>query len=405
MKRFWVRHARVFTDVVEVARTAVRDIDWDDLPSALRPVAKYSGGTLPPPLAGALLDTLVTNDWFRAKVADVDGAGNGAVQAFLVQDPGWWEVVVERVLQASAFAGSADSKSLSAELVTVQSKLSEAKRRIASLRADLEVAATAHRTDEQVESLQHRSNNLERRLAESDEARAKAAAERDVATVIAETSRGERDDARAQARELRTELADLRRALGSGGVERNRTDPVLFARELDALVAMGVGVEPVRHTTDDSPDQLDRKPELSLPPGIRPDDSAAVVWLLANGDSASWIIDGYNLSFALGKAMDNPARARRELRQGLTRLSRKAAPTSSVVVVYDSAVQGDRDVISGKMFDVVFAPAHQTADDAIVERSGADRVIVVSNDRDVRERSEARGALAIWSDAVVAWLR
>ena len=405
MKRFWVRHARVFTDVVEVARTAVRDIDWDDLPSALRPVAKYSGGTLPPPLVGALLDTLVTNDWFRAKVADVDGAGNGAVQAFLVQDPGWWEVVVERVLQASAFAGSADSKSLSAELVTVQSKLSEAKRRIASLRADLEVAATAHRTDEQVESLQHRSNNLERRLAESDEARAKAAAERDVATVIAETSRGERDDARAQARELRTELADLRRALGSGGVERNRTDPVLFARELDALVAMGVGVEPVRHTTDDSPDQLDRKPELSLPPGIRPDDSAAVVWLLANGDSASWIIDGYNLSFALGKAMDNPARARRELRQGLTRLSRKAAPTSSVVVVYDSAVQGDRDVISGKMFDVVFAPAHQTADDLIVERSGADRVIVVSNDRDVRERSEARGALAIWSDAVVAWLR
>ncbi|MCH8985402.1 MAG: hypothetical protein IIB04_02165 [Acidobacteria bacterium] len=68
-------------------------------------------------------------------------------------------------------------------------------------------------------------------------------------------------------------------------------------------------------------------------------------------------------------------------------------------------MQGDRDVISGKMFDVVFAPAHQTADDLIVERSGADRVIVVSNDRDVRERSEARGALAIWSDAVVAWLR
>ena len=405
MKRFWVRHARVFADVVEVARTAVRDIDWDDLPSALRPVAKYSGGTLPPPLAGALLDTLVTNDWFRAKVADVDGADNGAVQAFLVQGPGWWEIVVEHVLEASDSVGTADTESLSAELVAVQSKLSEAKRRIASLRADLEVAATAHRTDEQVESLQHRSNNLERRLAVSDAARAKAAGARDVALATAETLRGERDEARSQTREMRTELADMRRVLGSGGVERNRTDPVLFARELDALVAMGVGNDDSRRSVPSSPDQPDRKPALSLPPGIRPDDSAAVVWLLANGDSASWIIDGYNLSFALGKAMDNPARARRELRQGLTRLSRKAAPASSVVVVYDSAVQGDREVISGKMFDVVFASAHQNADDAIVERSGADRVIVVSNDREVRERSEARGALAIWSDAVVAWLR
>lgn len=405
MKRFWVRHARVFADVVEVARTAVRDIDWDDLPSALRPVAKYSGGTLPPPLAGALLDTLVTNDWFRAKVADVDGADNGAVQAFLVQGPGWWEIVVEHVLEASDSVGTADTESLSAELVAVQSKLSEAKRRVTGLRADLEVAATAHRTDEQVESLQHRSNNLERRLAVSDAARAKAAGARDVALATAETLRGERDEARAQTREMRTELADMRRVLGSGGIERNRTDPVLFARELDALVAMGVGNDDSRRSVPSSLDQPDRKPALSLPPGIRPDDSAAVVWLLANGDSASWIIDGYNLSFALGKAMDNPARARRELRQGLTRLSRKAAPTSSVVVVYDSAVQGDREVISGKMFDVVFASAHQNADDAIVERSGADRVIVVSNDREVRERSEARGALAIWSDAVVAWLR
>ena len=131
MKRFWVRHARVFADVVEVARTAVRDIDWDDLPSALRPVAKYSGGTLPPPLAGALLDTLVTNDWFRAKVADVDGADNGAVQAFLVQGPGWWEIVVEHVLEASDSVGTADTESLSAELVAVQSKLSEAQRPIA----------------------------------------------------------------------------------------------------------------------------------------------------------------------------------------------------------------------------------------------------------------------------------
>ena len=121
----------------------------------------------------------------------------------------------------------------------------------------------------------------------------------------------------------RSELADPLWGLRSGGVERNRTDPVLFARELS---------------------------------------------------------------------------------QGLTRLSRNVAANSSVVVVYDSAVEGDREVISGEMFDVVFAPAYQNADDAIVERSGAYRVIVVSNDREVRERCEARGALAIWSDALVAWL-
>ncbi|HDH25979.1 MAG TPA: hypothetical protein ENH00_07290 [Actinobacteria bacterium] len=65
MKRFWIRHARSFDDVVQIARSVVRDLDLDDVPAALRPVERYSGGRLPPPLAGTLLNAIVENDWFR----------------------------------------------------------------------------------------------------------------------------------------------------------------------------------------------------------------------------------------------------------------------------------------------------------------------------------------------------
>jgi hypothetical protein len=54
---------------------------------------------------------------------------------------------------------------------------------------------------------------------------------------------------------------------------------------------------------------------------------------------------------------------------------------------------------------VRFSEPDRTADDDVIDlsRELPPPVVVISNDRAVREGSEAGGALALWSSALVAW--
>ncbi len=54
---------------------------------------------------------------------------------------------------------------------------------------------------------------------------------------------------------------------------------------------------------------------------------------------------------------------------------------------------------------VAFSAAGETADDDLVRRAGemAGPVVVISDDRLVRERSEERGAIALWSRSLIEW--
>ena len=78
-----------------------------------------------------------------------------------------------------------------------------------------------------------------------------------------------------------------------------------------------------------------------------------------------------------------------------------------VVVVFDSDLPGDRRerVVPGGA-EVRFASEDLLADDEIVELAAAAKgaITVVSSDRDLRERSEAVGALTLWSEALVDWM-
>ncbi len=403
MKRFWVTHARTFADVVKSARAVLRDLEPDELPAVLRPVERYSGGRLPPPLAGALLDALVENDWFRSQVADRGPYDDAVVQAFVEQPTGWWEVVVSQIVGAQAAESADKTKSQADKLTAATAQLAEAKRRIDQLRRDLTAAEKSERADDKVEALQRRVRDLEREaaghVATVEEVEAALRSARDEVAAL----HNERDAAKSDVRALKSERATLLRRVEQGGAERDRTDPVRFARELDQLVTLSRGVGPSGpvSSSDSAGDSADDA--CSLPPGVRPDDAAAVAWLLDHAPGTQWVIDGYNLSFALGKAMADPAEARREVARRLAKLARRAGG-GAVLVVFDSAQQGERAVRSGRLVDVFFAPSHQSADDAIVERVAVPGTIVVSNDRELRERSETKGALVLWSDALVAWL-
>jgi rRNA-processing protein FCF1 len=54
---------------------------------------------------------------------------------------------------------------------------------------------------------------------------------------------------------------------------------------------------------------------------------------------------------------------------------------------------------------VTFAPPGTSADDVIVRLAAVPGTVVISNDREVRERATQAGALALWSEALVAWAR
>jgi YacP-like NYN domain-containing protein len=403
MKRFWIRHARSFDDVVRIARSVVRDLDLDDLPPALRPVERYSGGRLPPPLAGALLNAIVENDWFREQIADRGPFDNPLVQGFVDQPTSWWQGVATRIVESEAAASDALNRKQADELRAAATQLGEAKRRIEALRKELTAAEKLEDVDGKIDGLRRRLRDLERTNDADRRASMGTAVELQIARKESATLREDRENARSEVRKLKAERATMLRQIESGEIEHDRSDPVRFARELDQLVALSSGSGPVGSggSSDAAGAEIDRPP--SLPPGARPDSDEAVEWLLDHAPRSRWVIDGYNLSFALGKAMADPAEARREVERRLSRLARRAS-SGSVLVVFDSTKEGERAVRSGRLVDIVFAPSHQSADDAIVERSAAPYTVVVSNDRELRERSEERGALVLWSDALVAWL-
>jgi predicted RNA-binding protein with PIN domain len=79
-----------------------------------------------------------------------------------------------------------------------------------------------------------------------------------------------------------------------------------------------------------------------------------------------------------------------------------------VVVVYDSAVSPEAETGSGPGgVRIRFTRNGLSADDEIrrLAAEGSGPVVVVSSDREVREGSERHGAIALWSEALIAWIQ
>ena len=388
--------------IVAQLRRVLRELEEDDIPVPLRKVAKSTGKRLPPPLLRSLLVEVDRNEWFREKAREeIDAEAHPDAAAFLSRDPGWWIDLADQAV-ASAGVSSRAEEAQRIALARNEEALGEAKRRGRELRAE-NATLTA-----EVKTL--------KAALRSAPPGAKASARRDglaaqlrAAEAQLERERRQRLEADARVSELLRRRTERHRrseaaAARSGGLD----DPVAVGRRLDlevaALAAAARGEQPAPHADDEGV----AEEGVRLPAGVLPDSADAITWLLSLPTQVTLIVDGYNAGFLLNKDDRRVPAARRRVLEQLDRLDRLAMAPHRIVVVFDSPHGGaDAPAIDPGGIEVRFATEAATADDDIVDLVAAltSPAIVVTNDRELRDRVEARGALALWATALAEWVR
>ena len=169
-----------------------------------------------------------------------------------------------------------------------------------------------------------------------------------------------------------------------------RRHPRETARLLDELTA---ALRPAATAGEDEPEPVNVV--VSLPAATPPDKADAVDWLLKQTEPLTLLVDGYNLSFLLEAPGDfSTADARRGLRRlvaRLARIRRMAMAVLRVIVVFDTR----NEPSSGRRRGGIEVRFAASGDDEVVRLAESidGTVVVVSNDREVRERSRrCRGA-------------
>jgi len=373
-----------------------------DMPPSLQRVAAYSGGKLPPPLASKLLVEIDKSEWMREKVLEKwEGDECDVTGLFLNRPDGWWVDLAEA---AGAATGDQDEEKLS-ELRRKVGMLDERRKAAAKKAAEYKKALEKSKQvgKQEVESVRRSVEaKFSAEAAELEDAKARVAEMTDRMKEIA----ADRSDLQDAFDTVRSRLAKARRSRGgdrpSGGTSWFApTDPIKLARELD-LLAASFGRSPGKEAPPEKP----KVPPLIIDPGVRPDSSDAIRWLLGLDEAAVVLVDGYNAQFHIDRSDFTSGAARRHLIDALKRLRTASNIKHRIVVVYDSTLPGERVARSSLAgVEVRFAEKDLIADEEIVGMvESLDRAVVISSDREVREGSEDGGAVVLWSEALEAWL-
>lgn len=399
--------------IVADVRRGLRDLDPLEVPTTLRRVVASADRRLPPPLLQSLMTELDGNEWLRTRLLNEVGDRIAPeTAAFLERGPGWWVGVVERALAAAA---PNQDTNVDAEIADLRTQATVARQRLRELnteRDELRTELAAARRElrrrpgsgdvaETISRLESDRVRLEESLTAESERR--RLAEERVATLLKRRERPQPMTAPHHPPPAPRRLAETR-ALGGLG------DPVDVARRLDleaAALAAGLRRSAVVSGSPrgDAPGAPENAEEtLRLPIGISPDSPEAMSWLLSAAAPATVVVDGYNVTYLLDPDRFATAEARDRLVALLGRMRRIAGGRHDVVVVFDS---GEDDAGPPEMrrgIEVRFTSGG-TADDAIVDlaRTKAGPVVVITKDRELRERVEREGALALWGDAIAAW--
>jgi predicted RNA-binding protein with PIN domain len=394
--------ARLLGAAIVAARKVLRDLDEEQLPASLRPVAASAARKLPPPLANALIRDLDRYGWLRERAvenwpeiteASEEDAGSAA---FLLRPDGWEHTLDGMATRMSEQDLASQVDRLSRRVRDLEYQLGVEKERVEKIRgAKAEAERRARRESAEIAARVQEATRAERVSRLAAESRLK---ELQRASSDARADLVELDDKVAF---LKEELLRARRAAAdtiSPALPDVWTprDPAALASMLDQLAAAAVVRAVPEHV------EVGRPPAgLSLPSGVRPDGSAAVDWLLEQSEPFVMIVDGYNLAHQW-----TPQLAREDLNHRLARLRRLANAPVRLVVIYDSGLAGGGQSGPGPGgIDVRFTDEGMIADEEIMERaaSAKDNVVVVSSDREVREGSP--DALCLWSQAVREWFK
>jgi hypothetical protein len=392
---------KALAQVLEVARRELAEWEPDDVPTKLRRIKDSSARTLPPPFADSLLDALSKDDTFRSVVADrweAEGRSDPVGAAFL-QDPEEAQILLDAIAADALVArNDATRTELEHKTAALGEQLAEAKVRIVQIE---KAARSEIREGKRADKRTRKS--LEEAAAT---ARREASAATDTAEAAAATSaalQGSLDAAEQTIERLQKRL----RKKGDTGAQRQTRrnsdapqDPMLLAIWLDTMERR---LRPYRDAARVAGEQSDMRP-LHLPSGVSPDTREAVDALIVQAPMR-FIIDGYNVSGAVDEGSFS-TRAGRETALAISgRLVRMT--DARVLVVFDAPGVHGRDVYTSDFGAEVRFSREGSADDTIVQEAASqpNGTVVITNDREVRERASAVGALAIWSDALIAWAK
>ncbi len=390
--------------VLDAALRVLRDLEPEAVPAPVRKVAGYTGKKrMPPPYARSLYVELDGNDWLREKVTDAmveadpdaDDLRMAAAGLFLHRPDGWQDRFDELLADQEENRLGSEVASLEQTLERMKISLEASREKERRVRGALE--------DLRAET----EKKLKEFRAAADAARASAAEpttelQRAVDRGEAEIARLREELREADARvdSLKTMLLRERRVEregfeGSTPAVWTTGDALERARLLDEVMAA------MRPRTTGAEIGVHGPGALDIPDGIRPDQIDAIRWMLQLERPVTLVVDGYNVSFQLDESRFSTPDLRDRVREELVRLRRLAAGPMPVVLVFDSSEE--EATIPGPV-EVRFVPS---ADDEIVRLAAQlpGDVVVVSTDREVRERAEMNGAIALWSDALVGWMK
>lgn len=402
---------RLVPRALEAARKALRDADTKEIPphltARLRRV-RAASGDLPPPLLRPLVEALDADPWLRERALaawpdaaqEAPGTPHHAAALYLLRPDGW----------ESAFAVAAIARATQETQARAERSEQEAREAVDEARVARQRERDAARRADQAEAQRRAMDRSERqpvRAQRAEARRAEAALAEEREAWAQERQRLEGEIAaldalvgqlREEVRSLRAARADAERAvrLAAGGSSWSDRDAVGLAEYLDDVASQA------RRPTKAAPNPPGGEPpRFSLPAGVRPDEAAAIDAVLRWGSPLWLIIDGYNVGLQLA---DEPAEARERLRAIATRLM--TAGGLLVSLVWDSR-DGDHQVARQRGLEVRFAGVGTTADDEIVTMLGsaAHPAVVVTSDRELRERAIGRRATVVHSEALIAWVR
>jgi len=399
-------------DAVDAGRRALRDLDPDQVPASLRRVAGYSGGTLPPPFARSLIVELDTNEYLRSKALEAwegeipsPGSRLLASYRFLERGEGWLLDLAEASFGLGDRGAVAGERTLQIERDAFEAEAASLRGRLKALRKEHErlegeLREVSHAYQEPVREVRE----AERRLAERlEEAKSDHLAEVEGLDARLTRAQDEIRTVREAAHLDRMHRAEAEAAYRAAvASETPSMDGDALAEHLDVIAALATASGPGIEFGEEAAGTPGFGP-LRFPGMILPDSAEGVEWLV-NAGAATVLIDGYNLGFLLAGRLD-PPRARLLVLEVAGRLA-SAAEHAEVVAVFDSEIEGELEGHqSGGSVDIVYSSG-RSADDEIVDRVGsAPNPVVITNDREVRHRSEAIGAVTLWSDALVEWSR
>ena len=387
----------------------MRSLDDKDVPARLRPLAKRGDGRLPLPLTRTLLVRIDEDEWFRGKALeafDHRGSDDALSRSYLAQEPGWWIAVAEAVAHEEADDAAGRVEQLERKLDTAQKRASADRAKGKAVRRERDEAERLARSaaEERLEPLRAAATAAS---ADRDRARDELDTGREeVALMAAERLEAERTAAvlSEQIRSAKRTIAKVRRSAETGTSESVPREPMDIARWLDRASANLAPFRDAEPTT--AANRSDGAAGRALiPAGIAPDSPAAIE-ALSGIDGATVLVDGHNVLGVLNAATMATGRARRSLVASLGKLTRHLGD-STTEVVFDSDLDEGRPSTESETGIIVrFAQGDRIADDVIVERAARLRqaAIVVSDDREVRDRCTGYGATVLWAQALAGWL-